>query len=319
MLEFLTAREPRYVRLLKKAQDILADSEANEQFEKIDELTLRNKKNQETILKLKRDRVVAPLSSYNPLADTRERIDKKIANLETEMVDNKEQIRHLQSEIMHILDKNGLHISMEELKYLIVSAEGSELVRLMSIADNMKRIQGVIERELLQDKNNVSLAKYYTGMYFISLETYLSAHDTVLEKIPLYRKRLKDIVREAAQNRDEARKLRSSASDADVSNLEANININERVLSVARLYDDLLRRRMDLLQQSRNSVEKKVRIASNTYKTIVNGSALITLINTESGEFSLLVNFAMPELKMIYDSAMLNAFMEIADRIKSEQ
>ena len=319
LMEFLTAREPRYVRLLKKAQAIMANSEARAQFEMIDELTLRNRKNQETIIRLKRDRIAAPLSSYNPMTDTRESIDRKIADLEAEIQGNLSRLQDLRAELIAIFKKDGLEITQEELNYFIVSAEGSELVRLMSIAVNMKKIHGVIERELLEDRNNVALAKYYTGMYLVSLETYLSAHDAVLEKIPAYRQKIMAIAREAENNREEARKLRSSARDADLRNLEANITINERVMTVAKLYDDMLSKRIDLLHKSRSNVDKRVRIAANTYKTIANGSSLISLINTEAGEFSLLTSFEMPELKMIYDTAMLNAFIEISDRIKAER
>ncbi|MCR5561891.1 MAG: hypothetical protein K6F46_00760 [Desulfovibrio sp.] len=319
LMEFLTAREPKYVRLLKKAQDILSDSEAREQFDRIDELTLRNKALQEKIVTLKRDRISAPVTSYNPLADTKERIDKKLAGCAAEIEENKSQIQGLKVEVAQILKKNGITLSPEEVEYFIVSAEGSELVRLMAIAGNTKRIQGVIERELQQDKNNVNLAKYYTGMYFISLETYMSAHDAVLAKIPEYRKKVAEISQEAARNRDEALSLKRSASGGDAANITANIAINERIIAVAKMYDELLRKRMTLLRQSRENIEKKVKIASNTYRTIANGSALISLVNTESGEFSLLVSFDMPELKMIYDGAMLNAFIEISDRIKAEK
>ncbi len=319
LMEFLTAREPKYVRLLKKAQDILSDSEAREQFDKIDELTLKNKALQEKIVTLKRDRISAPLTSYNPLADTKERIDKKLAGCAAEIEENKRQIEALKAEVAQILKKNGIALSAEEVDYFVVSAEGSELVRLMAIAGNTKRIQGVIERELQQDKNNVNLAKYYTGMYFISLETYMAAHDAVLAKIPEYRKKVSEISQEAARNRDEAFSLKRSASGGDAANITANIAINERIIAVAKMYDELLKKRMALLRQSRENVEKKVRIASNTYRTISNGSALISLVNTESGEFSLLVSFDMPELKMIYDGAMLNAFIEISDRIKAEK
>ena len=52
---------------------------------------------------------------------------------------------------------------------------------------------------------------------------------------------------------------------------------------------------------------------------MVNGSSLISLVNSGSKEYALLVNFEMPELKTIYDTAMLNAFTEISERIKQEQ
>lgn len=318
-LEFLTAREPKYVRLIKKAQDILADSEAREQFDAIDELLLKNKELEKEITQLKRERITVPDSSLNPLATTKQRIDKRLAKISEEIIENQSTMQSLQLEILEILRRSGLNISPEELNYFLISAEGSELIRLMSIAENMKKIQIVIERELQIDKNNIGLAKSYTGMYLISLETYLSAHDVAIEKISEYRERVKNILKNAMQNYDDAVSLKKSAAQSDIQNLDANININEKTISVANLYDTLLERRKKFLLQSKVIIKKKVDLARNTYKTIVNGSSLISLVNTESGEFALLVNFDMPELKVIYDSAMLNAFVDISEKIKNEK
>lgn len=318
-LEYLTHREPKYVRLLKKAQDILSDSEASSQFASIDALTLKNKDLEKEIVTLKRARISAPTSSYNPLVKTKERIDKRLAKIPLEIEENTAQIEALQKEILAILRKNGLSLSPEELHYFIISAEGSELIRLMNIANNMKKIQHVIEQELVHDRTNVQLAKYYTGMYLISLETYRSAHDVALEKLPAYRAKVQEIVREATNNHDEAHALRRTAEPTEIANLDANIKINTQIISVGKMYASLLRKREIFLEKSRENVNKKVQLAMNTYKTIVNGSSLISLVNTESGEFSLLMNFEMPELKLIYDTAMLHAFMDIADKIKQEK
>lgn len=318
-LEVFTLREPKYARLLKKAQEILADSEAKAQFDAIDELTLKNRNLENEIISLKQARISAPQSSLNPLVKSKERIDKRLAKIPHEIEANKEEIVSLKSEIIDILGKNGVKITQEELNYFLISAEGSELVRLMNIASNMKKIQYVIERELQNDKHNVQLAKHYTGMYLISLESYLAAHDTALKKIPRYREKVRGIIKEAIKNTNEALSLKKQASDSELQSLEANVKINERVIAVGRMYDSLLQKREKILAASRRNVEKKVRLARNTYQTILNGSSLISLVNAEGGEFALLTNFEMPELKIIYDSAMLNAFIDIAEKIKSEE
>lgn len=318
-LEVFTLREPKYARLLKKAQEILADSEAKAQFDAIDELTLKNRNLENEIISLKQARISAPQSSLNPLVKSKERIDKRLAKIPHEIEANKEEIVSLKSEIIDILGKNGVKITQEELNYFLISAEGSELVRLMNIASNMKKIQYVIERELQNDKHNVQLAKHYTGMYLISLESYLAAHDTALKKIPRYREKVRGIIKEAIKNTNEALSLKKQASDSELPSLEANVKINERVIAVGRMYDSLLQKREKILAASRRNVEKKVRLARNTYQTILNGSSLISLVNAEGGEFALLTNFEMPELKIIYDSAMLNAFIDIAEKIKSEE
>lgn len=315
-LEFVTLREPKYIRLLKDAQGILGNSEAEKQFDAIEDLRIKNRKLKDKIIELKKKRIAAVESSVNPLTDTKSSIDKKIANYNEEITTNESKIEQLKCEILQILNGHGLNISYDELNYFLVSAEGSELIRLMTVAENMKRIQQIIERQLQNDSDNVDLAKYYTGMYLVSLESYANAHDVAIRNIYDYRNKLKIIISEAQNNYEEAKELLKSASAQDMANIESNIKINERALEVAQMYDDLLDRRISNLNSSKHNIERKVNIARNTYKTISNGSTLISLVSSGSDEYSLLINFEMPELKNMYDGAVMSAFAEISERIK---
>lgn len=319
MLELLTAREPKYIRLLKKAQDILSDSAARKEFDTIYELQLENKKLAQESVELKRDRIAAPLESKNPFVKSRATLDRRIAEIPDEIAENDRRIEVLQMEILTILNKSGIDITSEELKYFLVAAEGSEILRLMRIADNMKKMQLIIGKELEVEKDNVDLAKIYTGMYLISLEAYATAHDTAIANMEVYREKIKFVSKEADINLREAKTLRRNASQPETVNLDANIAINERTIYVANLYDDLLQRRMRHLEKSKAAVENKVKLARNTYRTIVNGSSLIKLIDSGSSEYALLVDFDMPELRTIYDAGMLKAFTEISEQIKMER
>lgn len=89
-------------------------------------------------------------------------------------------------------------------------------------------------------------------------------------------------------------------------------------MEIAGMYDALLQRRAQNLAEARNNLGHRVDVARNTYKTLANGSSLIGLISQGSNDYALLVNFEMPELRTIYDDAMLAAFAEIAEKIRME-
>lgn len=319
VLEFVTLREPKYIRLLKDAQSILGNSEADKNFESIEHLRVENRKIKDNITELKKKKISAVESSINPLKETKSSIDKKIANYQEDIAANERKIDNLKSEILQIFNNQGLNISYDELNYFLVSAEGSELIRLMNVAENMKRIQQMIESQLKSDQNNVDLAKYYTGMHLISLDAYANAHDIAISNIYNYKKKLEDITSETRKNYEEAQNLRKYAYEQDIANLDSNIKINERTLEVANMYNALLDRRIANLNSSKENVDAKVDIARNTYKTISNGSTLISLVNAGSDEYSLLVNFEMPELKNMYEGAAMSAFAEISEKIKNNK
>lgn len=319
VLEVLTLREPKYARLLGEARDALAQSAADMQFGQIDRLRQKNHELEREIVDLKRARISAPESSYNPLVDTRKSIDKKLAKIPGQIDANETAIAALKREILDILARRGMELDEGELDYFLISAEGGELMRLMAIAENMKRIQGAIERELRNDPNNVELAKTYAGMYLVSLDAYLNAHGAAIKNIAGYREKLGLIAKEARANRDEAIRLRRGSANTDLVNIDANIRLNDKTLDAAGMYDSLLRRRTSNLEESRKSVNRKVEIARNTYKTLVNGGSLIALVDAGANDYSLLINFEMPELKNIYDSGMLAAFTDISEKIKAEK
>lgn len=318
-LETITFREPKYVRLLKDAQDVLGVSEATQHFQEIEKLRGINGDLESEITELKRKKIIAPDSSYNPLASTKERIERSILKKSDRITANENKINRIKSDLLDLFQAHGLNISQNELDYFMISAEGSELIHLMTIADNMKRIQRIIEKELKNEPNNIELAKIYTGMYLICLDAYTNAHDTVIKNIDKYRQKLKEILQEAERNYKDAKKLRNKASNSDYLHLDANLNLSQRMIEVANAYDSLLQRRTNNLDKSRKAVKHRSDIARNAYRTLTNGSTLIALVHQGSNEYAMLVNFEMPEFEQIYESGMLNSFTEISEKIKVEE
>lgn len=317
--ETVTFREPKYARLLKEAQKVLGVSEAEDEFDAINELRLKNRKIRKEITELKKKRLLVPKSSRIPFATTQESLNREIESLENEIMDNREKIELIKDKILEIFYAHNLKLQENELEYFLISAEGDDLLTLMTIANNMKRIQELIEKELATDPNNVELAKSYTGMYLVSLDAYGNAYEAVLANISNYRTKLDNIFLEAESNYNEALRLKAHVNSENTAHINSNLALNKKTLEIIRLYDSLLERRIENLRKSRANVNQKVKIARNTYKTLENGSILINLVAKADEEYSLVINFEMPELKSIYDTGMLNAFMDIAERIRYDK
>lgn len=155
-------------------------------------------------------------------------------------------------------------------------------------------------------------------MYLASLDSYGYAHDAAIANIRNYRKKMEGIFAEAESNYKKAMKLKVQVDSSTVSHIDSNIALNKNISEIIRLYDDLLERRIANLREAQAGVSQKVKIARNAYKTLDNGSMLINLVANASNEYSLLVNFEMPELNNIYDIGMKAAFMDISEKIKVE-
>lgn len=100
----------------------------------------------------------------------------------------------------------------------------------------------------------------------------------------------------------------NAIADDEVSTGDSNIRLNERTIEIGKMYDSLLSGMLDNLRFSQGKIDKKSKIARNTYKTIVNGSTLIKILNNGTNDYTLLMNFEMPELKNLYDGELMGAF-----------
>lgn len=314
VLETITLRQPKYLRLVEKAQDILGDSAITPHVNKAKKLLTENEEIRKEIEKLEIESQASPAESWNPLAKTRESIEKKIQSLNEDYSKNESEISALKNKILDILQKQGAEITPEQLDYFLISTEGTDLVKLLSFAENMKDIQASMEVQLKNNPNNLSLGRYYTGMYLVSLEAYSSAIEEAIKNFGTYAEKLASIKDEARKNLAESRKL--SVGEEERKILAENDAINKRTIEVVNLYQKLLNKRSQNLQNQKRTIDKKVAVAQNTFNTLKNSGSLVSLIKTADKDFSMILEFSMPELKTIYSQGLMKEFTEISGRLR---
>ncbi|MBD5608102.1 MAG: hypothetical protein HDQ93_04550 [Desulfovibrio sp.] len=169
-MEFITFRSPYYARLLDKTIETLGSTEVGDYIDEINKIKLLDRELDKEDTELRRKKVVAPQSSWNPLADTKKSIEKRLAAIPEEKEEHRKRVEELKSLAQEKMSERGVNLGDEEINYFIISAEGDELVLLMNMAANMKSLQTVMERELRENPDNINLARIYTAMYLLSLE-----------------------------------------------------------------------------------------------------------------------------------------------------
>lgn len=316
-LETITFRQPKYLRLVDKAQDILGDSAITSRVNKAKRLLTKNEEIRKEIEMLEIEIQASPTeSSWNPLIKTKDSIEKKILSLKEDISKNENKISSLKNEILDILQKQGAEITPEQLEYFLISTEGSDLVKLLSFAENMKQIQSSMEAQLKGHPDNLALGRYYTGMYLVSLEAYSCAIEEVIKNFGVYVEKLIVIKNEARKNLAESRNM--SVAEEERKILKENDMINNRTVEVVDLYRKLLNKRIQNLRNQKRAIDKKVAVAQNTYNTLKNSGSLIALIKTADKDFSMILGFSMPELKTIYSQGLMKEFTEISGRLRGK-
>lgn len=313
-LETITLRQPKYLRLVEKAQDILGDSAITPHVNNAKKLLAKNEEIRKEIEKLEIEIQASPVESWNPLTKTRESIEKKIQSLNEDFLKNENEISAQKKMILEILQKQGAEITHEQLDYFLISTEGSDLIKLLSFAENMKDIQSSMETQLKNNPDNLSLGRYYTGMYLVSLEAYSGAIEEVIKNFGIYAEKLIAIKNEAKKNLAESRMMRVGEEERKI--LAENDAINKRTIEVVDLYQKLLNKRSLNLQNQKRTIDQKVAVAQNTFNTLKNSGSLVSLIKTADKDFSMILGFSMPELKTIYSQGLMKEFTEISGRLR---
>ncbi|MCQ2403127.1 MAG: hypothetical protein MJ202_05320 [Lentisphaeria bacterium] len=301
----------------RKAFEIIASDAGLQKFNEIKDLQNKTAANQTEIDNLNANRLGYPNDSSNPFAMTRDKCDKKIAELTQRNGEYERAIKTKAIELRRDLNRYGEIIDEKYLDYLIVSAEGENVLQLINTANILKQIQFAIKQQLERGgSGNGAQIEQYTGIYLVLLMAWNEAHEVALDNISKnYLPKLQKLRAQAVKNQEEAQQL-IKTNPNERAGLEANIRINDNTIRVADTCNRILLTKKDELAQSQEKVASKIAVAQNTYNTVKTGTGILQLINDASQEYEAVLNFEPPVLDVIYEEKMIDIFKEVSAKLK---
>ncbi len=301
----------------REAFEIIATDAGLKKFDEIKNYQKKIAANQAEINDLSANRLGYPNESSNPFAMTRDKCDKKIADLTQRNGEYERAIKINAMELRQDLNRYGEIIDKNYLDYLIVSAEGENVLQLINTANVLKQIQFAIKQQMERSgSGNASQIEQYTGIYLVLLMAWDEAHQVAMKNISEnYLPKLQKLRAEAVKNQEDAQRL-MEANPNERAGLEANIRINDNTIRVADTCNRILLTKKDELIQSQKKIESKIAVAQNTYNTVKTGTGLLQLINDASQEYEAVLNFEPPVLDTIYEEKMLDIFKEVSAKLK---
>ena len=303
--------------LTNSALKLIASKAGMESYQKILELQkkvadLENEKGN-----LVASRLGYPLSSKNPLAITREKCDKKIAELQDDINECNAAIKQQSFLLLQDLNRHGQVMDAKHLKYLLTAAGGDDIMQMMNLAIILKQVQYAIGKQIKSSPQfNGAQLQRYVGIQLVLLLAYKQAHVVAQENIKdKYLPRLAEIQKQAEANRQETEALRSTSQDGN-SFLEQNLRISENTIQIATQYRTALQEMAKSLETSQTKVDRNIAVTRNTFKTVTTGASLLKLIQESSQDYSELISFNPPLLETIYSDQMMEAFQQVSAQLK---
>lgn len=216
--------------------------------------------------------------------------------------------------------KMGIKVENQQLDVLLSSISGDDILQLLLVADNIKKINLQIVELLRSGQGNVQSARKYTGIHMVLVDLFIHANLDVLDKIRKeYVPRLEEIMGAAKKFGEEAEQMLADTGPGGKNRqvLEVNIMANERTVKTAELYRRYLGEQENSLRDSVQRLKKDYSVARNTYDTVKTGSDLISLIQISMNTLEGIFGFTVPDLALVYDQELMKEFERITDCIRT--
>ena len=304
--------------LTNSALKLIASKAGMESYEKIQDYQQKIADKDKEKNDLQAGRLGYPVTSKNPFAMTREKCDKKIQELQSDIRELNLAIEQQSRLLLDDLNRHGQVMDAKHLKYLLNAAGGDDVMQMMNLAIILKQVQYAIGKQIKADPQfNGAQLQRYVGIQLVLLLAYQQAHTIGLENIKdKYLPRLADIQKKAEANHREAQALRNNAQEGE-GYLEQNLRLSENTIKIAEQYRVALQEMAKSLEASRAKVDRNVAVTRNTFKTVTTGASLLKLIQESSQSYSELISFNPPLLDTIYSDQMMEAFQQVSAQLKN--
>jgi hypothetical protein len=209
--------------------------------------------------------------------------------------------------------KIGLNLNERQIKFILSTVDGNDLLNLSCVFDNVKQITGELVNLTKSSGENVNIAKKYYGMYVSLNKILIYSYQKFIYKIQnIYLKKISNILEENKNTMLEAEKLlllqNDDSSKLTLKNNLVSLQITE---NAAKLYEEYLNNRLKTLLEIHKKLENKYKVSLNTYKTVKLSAALASIVESSIKEFDYLNKMQLPKMIPFENKDIQEKFQQI--------
>jgi hypothetical protein len=307
-------RERKVRDLLDAVLGIVANAPVVELQKKIESLRKTMRELDDRIVRLREKQLMAPRAGVLPslLTETAESIGKEIDDAKRRLALNSEEVARTKREIHAAFEKVGLELSAEQVDLLLDGVLSGDLVRLVSVFNSAKVIDGQLGKLLAASGENIGAARKYFAMHAALFALLVHAQDTVIGKIDkVYLPKLATIEGDIRLARARtAELLGGDNSESQKRVLEANRESQRLAEDAARGYRRYLLQQREQIAKARQRTTHELRIADNTFETVEVSFQLRNLMREAASSFEALQKLEAPTFDQIFKNEELRREFE---------
>ena len=251
------------------------------------------------------------------LITSREEYDAMILESQTTQADLRAALVGIEEQFVQALARTGLKIEDRAARSLLGTLAGERFSDLAITIANVRLVTEQLHRLADESGESPELTRKYYGLYVLLVRLVDVAQDDYVKWVrEVAIPKLDTILSDAEMQRDEA--LAGKSSDPDRAEaFQRNVDQLELTQTAAVRYIDYLKVQADGVERGNIEVEKDLRLAANTWRTVDLSFETADLIRRGSEAFGALMTLELPPLRGFEGVELRERFQSLERRMAS--
>jgi len=268
--------------------------------------------NRRAVSELKRRKLTAPSDSL--WRQTVQEIDAEIAERESLLSQQQEEMARTRDAFAAELQAMGLEIDAGRLEFLLSTVVGDEVVEMTVAFEQVRRLTEQLESLTVESREDLPTARRYYGMYTVLLKVLERMHANLIDGIDRrYLPQLQVIENRARALGRETRALQARGTSPV---LQANLEAQQLTIDAAGRYGDYLKRQRSQVAASRERLARDLAVAQNTYETVKVSGDLVALMKDSRRLLDALFSLQVPRLRAFENLEMKREFERLTETLR---
>jgi hypothetical protein len=232
-------------------------------------------------------------------------------------IDN--EIANLRRDFASRIAQLGLELGPGGHEALLATVSGDRFTDMVVAFDNVRLITEQLRHITERMNESPETAKRYYGMYVLLVRIMDRVQDSFVEHIEKEAMpKVAEFGNEAAATEKQAKSLLSGSDQATRQTLEKNIAACKLAQDAVANYGTYLKAQSDRVRELNRTVEKRLKVAENTYRTMTVSVGISELIRQGELDLQAVMSMELPVLRGFDNTALREQYQRLNERMRSE-
>ncbi|MBL9148483.1 MAG: hypothetical protein JNM94_07295 [Phycisphaerae bacterium] len=256
---------------------------------------------------------------YELFGKSKEDWESSIAKAEARQAAIDEEIASLRSAFAANLRRLGLEVGSDGGDSLLATVAGDRFVDMVQAFDNVRLVTEQLRHITERMKESPETAKRYYGMYVLLVRTMDRIQDAFVETIETaVLPEIERYGKEATETERQASALLKTADDASRTVLEKNIAACRLAQEAVANYRAYLAAQVSKVRDQNRSVESRLKVAENTYRTMALSVGIAELIRQGEVDLRAVMTMELPQLRGFENAALREQYQRLNERLRAK-